>query len=454
MNKVKAWKCLLLLMVYLMQTNVMQVRAEDVWPTGPAIDGPSAIVMEASTGTVLYEKNAHEELYPASITKIMTALLAIENCDMDEEVVFSANAVYGVDGAHIARDLDEVMTMEQCLYALMLVSANECAYAIAEHVGGDYDTFIQMMNDRAKELGCENTHFTNPHGLPDENHYTSAYDMALISREALKYDTFRTIIGTQKYTIPPTNKHEEETFLRNHHQMFSSYKGTEYLYEGCIGGKTGYTDVAKNTLVTYASRNGMDLICVVLNEKTTMQYKDTTVLFDAAFENFQLWNVSENEAYYTEQKLQELYASGTEDTVLLDQTGCIVLPKTASFADATAALKEQSGENDEIAFLRYTYASHEIGGADVTIVRAEESSEVMEEVESPKQSGKKTGVFVRIMGIILLALVVVSGAAYGGWRFLQWYRANQRKHISHSEMRKRKYHRIQTQKKKRRKRRK
>ena len=166
------------------------VRAEDYWPEGPKIDCPNAAVIEVNTGTVLYKKKGGKVRYPASITKIMTTLLAIENCGMDEIVTFSEDAVNKNEGdtSHIARDYQEEMTMEQCLYAVMLESANECAYAVAEHVGaklgGDYSTFIELMNSRAKELGCKNTHFNNCNGLPDEDHWTSAYDMALIAAEA------------------------------------------------------------------------------------------------------------------------------------------------------------------------------------------------------------------------------------------------------------------------------
>ena len=185
----------------------------------------SAVVMEASTGTILYEKNPHEELYPASITKIMTTLLAVENCSLDEEVTFSYESVHNIDreSTHISRDVGEVMTMEQCLYAVMLGSANECAYAVAEHAGKGFENFIAMMNDKAQKLGCQNTHFNNPHGLTEEEHYTSAYDMALISQAAMKNDTFRAITGTKRYTIPVTNKHpNEETPLVNHHKMLTN----------------------------------------------------------------------------------------------------------------------------------------------------------------------------------------------------------------------------------------
>ena len=150
------------------------------------------------------KKNMHDTHYPASITKIMTALLAIENCEMDEVVTVPPEAVYMEDkGTHIALDAGEQLTVEQCLYAIMLASANDAVYALAEHVGGTYENFIRMMNDKAKEIGCQNTNFTNPHGLPDESHVNSAYDMALITKAALQYDMFRTVSGAFYYEIPP-----------------------------------------------------------------------------------------------------------------------------------------------------------------------------------------------------------------------------------------------------------
>lgn len=160
-----------------------------------------------------------EAHYPASITKIMTTLLALENGNLSDMVTFSDDAINNTEGSGIARDYGEQMTLEQCLYGVMLESANECAYAVAEHVGGTVENFVDMMNAKAKELGCTNTHFANPHGLQDENHYTTAHDMALIAQAAYQNETFRIIIGTKMYTIPPTNKHAEETVLRNHHDM-------------------------------------------------------------------------------------------------------------------------------------------------------------------------------------------------------------------------------------------
>ena len=168
-------------------------KAAEIWPSSVDTACSAAIVMEAETGAILYEKNIDAQFYPASITKVLTALLAIENSNLSDVVTFSSDAVFKNEGnsSHIGRDLDEQMTMEQCLYGMMLESANECAYAIAEHVGGgDVNKFITMMNDKAKELGCTNTHFTNPNGLPDPNHYTSARDMALISKAAYENKIF------------------------------------------------------------------------------------------------------------------------------------------------------------------------------------------------------------------------------------------------------------------------
>ena len=228
--------CFILAVFTLITSFPLTVKAEAYWPEGPAIETPSAIVMEVNSGAVLYEKNSDVKHYPASITKILTTLIALEQSALDEKVTFSADAVYKNEGntSHIARDLNEEMTMEQTLYAVMLESANECAYAAAEHVGaklgGNYQTFVDLMNEKAKELGCENSHFNNANGLPDEQHWTTARDMAKISVEAYKNEMFRTITGTKTYQIPPTNKHSDITYLNNHHAMLHYYRTNQYLY--------------------------------------------------------------------------------------------------------------------------------------------------------------------------------------------------------------------------------
>lgn len=257
------------------------------YAAAPGISAGAAILMDAETGEVLYSRNADKVLYPASITKIMTALLASEKGNLDDVLTMSFDAVFSIErgSSHIALDVDEEITLEQALNGLLLMSANDAGNGIAEYIGGSIEGFAEMMTNKAKELGAMNTNFVNPHGLHDENHYTTAYDMALIAREALKYDAFRNIINTTSYEIPPTNKQEETRYLYNQHKMLENpaHRST-YFYEGVIGGKTGYTDQAQHTLVTYAEQDGTTLICVIINADTQpIMYTDTVNLFNYGF---------------------------------------------------------------------------------------------------------------------------------------------------------------------------
>lgn len=416
MRNRKKWRILLLGVVCLLPMHILPVQAEEYWPEGPQIEGESAIVMEVSTGTVLYEKNSHEHSYPASITKIMTSLLAVENSGLDEKVTFSQDAVYKTEGSGIWRDIDEVMTMRECLYGLMLESANECGYAIAEHTGKSYDNFITMMNDKARELGCKDTHFNNPHGLPDEDHWTCAYDMALISREALQNDIFRMIVNTRRYTIPPTNKHSEETYLSNHHMMLNNWKSEErYLYDYCIGGKTGYTSVAGSTLATFAEKDGMTLICVVMKEKSPNHYLDTRTLFDYCFENYQLWNVAENEKKYTE-GAQELKIFENEESFIgLNQKGCIVLPVAVNFEDAVPKISETHNDDQVVGRIEYTYANRNVGGTDIEITGAKVTEfnfqKKMEIVPMPEKKVIRINIKYVVIGFV--SLIFLIGLGFG-----------------------------------------
>lgn len=368
----KKWLSAALCTVTLLSTmSPMNVSAEDkkYWPDGPQVGSEAAIVMEAKTGAILYEKNIHEKLYPASITKILTALLAIENNSLSETVTFSKDSVYKIEGTHIARDVGEQMTLEETLYAVLLASANECAYATAEHVGKSYDNFIKMMNSRAKEIGCVDSNFTNPHGLPDANHVTSAYDMALISREAIQNETFRLIIGTNRYTIPPTNKHTVETPLANQHAMLNYYKTRKYLYDSCIGGKTGFTDDALHTLVTYAEKDGMSLICVVLKAGNGIHYQDTISLFNYCFDNFQLLNLSKDEnAFMNEKITDQMNFQSSSSYVKMKEDASVVIPKTASFKDTTSKMNYEKDKKNTIGSLDYYYGEHYVGGSEIQIL--------------------------------------------------------------------------------------
>ncbi len=219
-------------------------------------DAVSSIIIEEETGRVLHSVNAHTPLPMASTTKIMTALLAIEHCALDEIVTAGKNA-FGVPGTSIYLEESESLTMEQMLYGLMLASGNDAAVAIAEHVAGSVAAFCDMMNARAEEIGCTNTHFVTPHGLPADNHYTTAYDLALISREAMTNDVFRQIVSTQRATIPWVSRRYDR-ILNNKNRLLTNY-------DGAIGIKTGYTKAAGRCLSFAAQRDGMTLIGVVLN---------------------------------------------------------------------------------------------------------------------------------------------------------------------------------------------
>lgn len=402
----------------------IEVRAEEYWPEGPEIEVPSAIVMEVNTGAILYEKNSKVKAYPASITKILTTLCALENSNMDEIVTFSHDAVYlneANDTTHISRDVGEEMTMEQCLYAVMLESANECAYAVAEHVGeakmGDYRTFIEMMNDRAKQLGCENTHFNNSNGLPDEDHWTCAYDMALISAEAYRNEDFRIITGTPTYTIPFTNKHTDaETYLSNHHKMLHYYKTDEYIYQYCTGGKTGYTEASGNTLVTYAEKDGMTLVCVVMNTKNPQHWLDTRILLDYCFDNFQVMNISENETSIAGDTARDVgILNENGPFVTLDTNAYVVLPKTASFEDAQFVL-ETGGEADTLAKFVYTYFGREVGHVEIVTtgvhVTEPEYMESVDDSESAENEVRVVQIQPKLIFTIVLAVVVLVGIIY------------------------------------------
>ena len=369
------------------------------------------ILMEEFTGTILYEKNSDEAHYPASITKIMTTLLALENGNLSDMVTFSDDAINNTEGSGIARDYGEQMTLEQCLYGVMLESANECAYAVAEHVGGTVENFVDMMNAKAKELGCTNTHFANPHGLQDENHYTTAHDMALIAQAAYQNETFRIIIGTKMYTIPPTNKHAEETVLRNHHDMLCTYHNAnrKYLYPYCVGGKTGYTATANSTLVTYAEKDGMTLICVVMDTQSPNQFIDTVNLFDYAFDNFQVLNVAENDTDYSAETTVD---NGNLDNIApfveLDKDAVIVLPKTAEFSDTSSSVEYNDSDPEIAGSITYTYAGRNVGKADIktTGVVVEGYAFDNESTEEEEQEAVST-VQVRPIVVVLLIVAVI-----------------------------------------------
>ena len=261
----------------------------------PRYSSAAVVVMCADTGLMLYGSEHNTEMYPASITKIMTALIVLEHVqDLHERIEFSYNSIWSIPrtSSHIAMDVGETLTVYEALYGLMLSSANEVSVALAEHVAGDVDSFAKLMNSRAAELGAINTFFVNPSGLPDVGHVTTAYDMALIMREAVRHPVFVEVIATRRYDIPPTERQPEVRPLRNTNALIQP---GAYFNEWVVGSKTGWTSAAQHTLVTYASHGGRRLIISVLRGQT---FRDTLALMSFGFSlPFEERRVFESEAY-------------------------------------------------------------------------------------------------------------------------------------------------------------
>lgn len=418
---------ILILCLLVICLPLREMYADEPWPTGPEVNASSAIVIEADTGAVLYEKDIHTQHYPASITKIMTTLLALENSSMQDVVTFSYDSVHKIEGTHIGIKENEQLTMEQCLYSILLASANEVSYAVAEHVGGSVDNFVNMMNERAAAIGCTDTHFNNPHGLPDEAHVTSVHDMALIAQEAYKNPTFRSITKTVSYSVPATNLTAEERPISNHHKML---KRGAYKYDYCTGGKTGYTNAARYTLVTFAEKDDMTLISVVMQCDTDNdQYKDSIALMDYGFNNFHKVMVSESDLGL------QLSSKGffpiehnplTEDAsqIALSSTAQLVIPNSSALEHVTSNITFTNNNTGRIANVSCTIGEHFIGnvainytpGKNVTATKKPSSKTPVTETESKPFPTKKALLILLIsicsLGFLFMVLYIIRNGLF------------------------------------------
>ncbi len=264
-----------IILLFFIILNLIPLRAN-------SISAKSAILIDAGSGRVLFEHNAHEKLPMASTTKIMTALLACESKQLNETVKASPFAV-GTEGSSLWLKSGEEQTLENLVYGLMLKSGNDAAVCIAEHLSGNVDAFALVMNERARKLGAKNTHFKNPHGLDAEGHYTTAYDLALITRNAMKIKEFRKIVATKTYTIPMQGEKWDRA-LTNHNKLL-------WKFDGCNGIKTGFTKKSGRCLVTSAKKGEEEYICVTLNAPD--DWNDHTYLLNLGFDNFDNMKVFE-----------------------------------------------------------------------------------------------------------------------------------------------------------------
>ena len=258
----------------------------------PSIIAETGIVIDAKTGQVLYDKNMNEQRYPASTTKVMTALLALENLDLSKTVTIDAETPF-TGGSRIYLLEGEQIKVEQLMYAMLLESANDAAVTLGKEIAGSIPAFAEMMNQKAKELGAKNTNFVNPNGLHDDNHMTTAYDLAMIAREAMKNQEFRKLVTTYRYVIPATNK-QDTRYLYNTNRLIYDEHTKELVngvmrvakYDGATGIKTGYTGEAGGCLIAGAKRGDTELISVVMKSTTEGRFADSIALLDYAFANY------------------------------------------------------------------------------------------------------------------------------------------------------------------------
>lgn len=382
----------------------------------PDLVSNAAIVMDASTGQVLYEKNSHEKKYPASITKIITTLIALEhNVDFNDTVTMSENAIWDVerDSTLIGLDVGEKVTVEDLIYATMVRSANECAYALAEYVAGDKESFAKLMNEKASDIGCEDTHFVTPNGLHDDNHYTTAYDMALITKYALQNDTFREIAGTLSYTVPATNLADVTRPLWAGNKMINPAE--PYYYEYCEGGKNGYTSKAHNTLVTFSKKDGLELICVVLDcDGQKYSYTDSKALYNYCYNNYTYFYPLSDFSFETDEEneqesntiLNNYYSSLNHEMVDLtvDKNYSLLISKSV---DTTKIEREivlfDSAQDNALGEIKFSYDGEQIGCTPITSTTPLLSSTMSQ--ETPEN---KTSTWEQVKKVLFIILIVIA----------------------------------------------
>jgi D-alanyl-D-alanine carboxypeptidase len=346
------------------------------WPQGPLVQAHSAIVVEVNSGAVLYAKNAHEVMYPASITKLLSLLVALQNSNFSDSVEFTEESMSMVrwDYAHIAMQVDEVISMEDALFGMMLASANEVAFAIAETVGnnvdgGGFDTFIRLMNEKSRELGTTQSNWANPTGLHHDNHYTTAYDMALIMSYLYHLPEYGIIMSAESYEIDETNIMEEVRVVWQDHQMFNSPLNN-FHHPFANGGKTGFTNQAGTTLVTTANNGEFSIIVVLLYAYGIEAYLSTAALFDYAFGHFRKMYPQENAL--------------DEDVIEISNLNfSIMLPNHIDFSEIDREiLLVNEGSNTGIA--RYLYQGQVLGEVGIVV-----SDDYLERLEAQRLEAER-----------------------------------------------------------------
>lgn len=431
----------LLLSMQLALMSCITALAAPEWPSDTGVLADIGIAVDADSGAVLFGQGIHELTPPASITKLLTALVVVENSSMDDMVTFSYDAVNNVEsGSGNKKNIAEgdKLSVKDCLYLLLLQSSNQAANALAEHVAGSRDAFADMMNEKVKELGCtDGTHFANPSGLNDDTQVVSAYDMAIIAQAAFNNSDVLEISSTKSYKLAPTQNNPSGATCANEHRLIITDDETSELYcPEAKAGKTGYTSLAGNTLVTYGEKDGRRVISVVLKGQPSPNYfLDGKTLLQFGFENFQNVSIPDNETKYVtgEETVSINGADFQPDELDLESGAVITLPKDAAFSDASMELVTELPEQHPeraVALLQYTYNDRKIGQAyllakegslpassEETGGAAPEEKPSSKTDASDQKNGKKGGIALPplslpVIGICLLVFAVFLLSAY------------------------------------------
>ncbi len=352
------------------------------WPSAPEVTARSVYMIELNSGAVLYEKEPDLQSFPASTTKIMTALLTLENCDLDDEVTLSHDAVTDIEegGNHWEFQEGEVLNVDECMQFLLVESVNEVAYALAEHIDGSLSAFADRMNERARELGAQNTHFNNPHGLNDENHYTTARDMAMILWGCVQNEKF------QMYGSLPTVRLKGRAIQTEGFSKYSNHNkmvlpDSEWYDEDVVAGKTGFTSIAGNTLVTYARRGDMDVVCVLMKGGTD-RFNDMKLLLNYAFDNFQL--VSEKDLIQPTENGTVTPLGLTEEA----ENGYLLLPREADLSNVTSQFTPAADSTESgVGTRTWTYLGETIGEESVVLAQTDTARVTPEVVGAETEAG-------------------------------------------------------------------
>ena len=353
------------------QLGTVQAFARPDWPSDTGIEAEAGAVMDVDTGTMLFGQNSHVEYYPASITKILTALVVLEHADLTDTVTYSDKAMNSVEadsGNKLSLVAGDTMTVEDCLYALLLASVNQAANALAEHVAGSISDFVDMMNAKAAELGCTESHFANPSGLNNDNQVVTAFDMTKIAAAAYSNPKLLEISSAKTWKIGATTNNPDGVSVKNEHRLvITEDPESPYYCPEAVAGKTGYLLKAGNTLVTYGEKDGRRVVSVILKGSPRQYFVDGKSLLQFGLNRFQNVDIAENETrYVTGEDQVDVNGTSYAPSDLAIQSGKkITLPKDAAFADAELSLDAvpDGAPEGTVGVLNYTYNERKIGSA-------------------------------------------------------------------------------------------